>query len=49
MVEAPGAERGERSETRLGCCAGYYQRNLVTRVGMLELRVPRDCEGRFST
>jgi hypothetical protein len=44
-----GAERGERSETRLGYRAGYYARSLVTRVGKLELRVPRDREGRFST
>lgn len=49
MTEALGAERGERSETRLGYRAGYYQRSLVTRVGKLELRVPRDREGRFST
>ena len=49
MTEALGAERGERSETRLGYRAGYYQRSLVTRVGKLELRVPRDRDGRFST
>ncbi len=49
MSEALGAERGERSETRLGYRAGYYPRSLITRVGKLELRVPRDREGRFST
>jgi putative transposase len=49
MSEALGAERGERSESRLGYRAGYYSRNLITRVGKLELRVPRDREGRFST
>jgi len=49
MTEAVGAERGERTEGRLGYRAGYYPRNLVTRVGKLELRVPRDREGRFST
>jgi transposase-like protein len=49
MTEAVGAERGERSETRLGYRAGYYPRSLITRVGKLELRVPRDREGRFST
>ena len=27
----------------------HYSRGLVTRVGKLELRVPRDREGRFST
>ena len=49
MTEALGAERGERTEARLGYRAGYYPRSLVTRVGKLELRVPRDREGRFST
>jgi putative transposase len=49
MSEALGAERGERTEGRLGYRAGYYQRSLITRVGKLELRVPRDREGRFST
>jgi len=33
----------------LGYRAGYYRRSLVTRVGTLELRVPQDREGRFST
>ena len=33
----------------MGYRAGYYPRGLVTRVGKLELRVPRDREGRFST
>ena len=47
MSEALGAERGERTEGRLGYRAGYYQRGLITRVGKLELRVPRDREGRF--
>ena len=28
---------------------GYYPHGPVTRVGKLELRVPRDREGRFST
>jgi putative transposase len=49
MSEALGAERGERTEGRLGYRAGYYHRSLVTRVGKLELRVPRDRDGRFST
>ena len=49
MTEALGAERGERSPGRLGYRAGYYQRGLVTRIGKLELRVPRDRDGRFST
>lgn len=29
--------------------SGYYSRDLVTRVGRLELRVPQDRQGRFST
>jgi len=49
MTDALGAEPGERTESRLGYRAGYYPRTLVTRVGKLELRVPRDREGRFST
>lgn len=47
MSETRGAEHGERTEGRLGYRAGYYQRSLVTRVGKLELRVPRDRDGRF--
>ena len=49
MSEALGAEKGERTETRLGYRSGYYQRSLITRVGTLELRVPQDRAGRFST
>ena len=49
MTEVLGAERGARSVERLGYRAGYYHRGLVTRIGKLELRVPRDREGRFST
>jgi len=49
MTETIGAEPRERIDTRLGYRAGYYPRTLVTRVGKLELRVPRDREGRFST
>ena len=40
---------GERTAVRTGYRSGYYSRGLVTRVGKLELRVPRDREGRFST
>ena len=40
---------GERTVARLGYRAGYDGRTLVTRVGKLELRVPQDREGRFST
>jgi len=49
MTEAVGAAPGERSPGRTGYRAGYYGRGLVTRIGKLELRVPRDREGRFST
>ena len=49
MTEALGAEKGERSAGRLGYRSGYYGRTLVTRVGKLELRVPQDRDGRFST
>src|SRR5207342_3882222 len=34
---------------RQGYRSGYYERRLITRVGVLELRVPQDREGRFST
>src|SRR6201990_36486 len=49
MTEAVGAEKGERSEGRLGYRSGYYTRSRITRVGKLELRVPQDRQGRFST
>lgn len=49
MNEALGAAPGERTSTRLGYRAGHYSRGLVTRIGKLELRVPRDRDGRFST
>ncbi len=43
------AGKGERTSTRLGYRSGYYNRSLITRVGKLELRVPQDRQGRFST
>src|SRR5690606_39954696 len=49
MAAALGAEKGERTQERLGYRSGYYRRSLVTRVGTLELRVPQDREGLFST
>lgn len=49
MTEFLGAAPSERSQTRGGYRAGYYQRGLVTRIGKLELRVPRDRSGEFST
>ncbi len=49
MTETLQAEKGERTASRLGHRSGYYDRKLVTRVGVLELRVPQDRAGRFST
>jgi transposase-like protein len=49
MDEALGASKGERTPERLGYRSGHYGRTLVTRVGKLELRVPQDRAGRFST
>lgn len=48
MTDVLAAEPGERTEARLGYRAGHYPRTLITRVGKLELRVPRDRDGRFS-
>ena len=49
MDEAVGAQKSERTETRVGYRAGHYTRKLVTRVGKLVLRVPQDRQGRFRT
>jgi len=49
MTEALSAEKGERTAGRLGYRSGYYDRTLITRVGKLELRVPQNRAGRFST
>jgi putative transposase len=49
MDEALLAGKGERTAGRLGYRSGHYTRSLVTRVGKLELRVPQDRQGRFST
>lgn len=49
MEEALGAAKSQRTSTRMGYRSGYYTRGLVTRVGKLELRVPQDRQGRFST
>jgi putative transposase len=49
MTEALQAEKVERTPARLGHRSGYYDRKLVSRVGVLELRVPQDRAGRFST
>jgi hypothetical protein len=44
-----GADPHERTETRSGWRNGHYERCLTTRVGTLELRVPRSRDGSFST
>jgi len=49
MTEALSAEKGERPAGRLGYRSGYYDRTLITRVGKLELSVPQDRVGRFSS
>lgn len=49
MEETVGAAKHERSEERQGYRSGYRDRTLVTRIGKLELRVPQDRQGRFST
>jgi putative transposase len=49
MDEALQAGKSERTASRLGYRSGHYPRTLVTRVGKLELRVPQDRQGRFSS
>ena len=49
MTELLGAGPHEREEGRRGYRAGHYERGLVTRIGKLELRVPRDRNGQFQT
>src|SRR6516225_5179407 len=49
MTDALGAAKGQRTAARRGYRSGYYERSLVTRVGKLELRVPQDRDGHFST
>jgi len=44
-----GAESHERTEARQGYRNGYKPRQLKTRVGTLDLLVPKDREGRFQT
>ena len=49
MDEAVGAKKGERTPDRTSYRSGYYSRGLITRVGKLELEVPQDRKGHFST
>jgi putative transposase len=49
MTEHIGASPYERTENRTGQRNGYKRRTLRTRVGTLNLLVPQDREGTFST
>src|SRR5215216_3558982 len=49
MTAHLGAARYERAEGRTGYRNGSKPRTLTTRVGALELRVPQDRDGAFST
>jgi transposase-like protein len=49
MAETLGVAKHERSAMRRGYRSGYYDRSLITRLGKIELRVPQDRDGRFST
>lgn len=49
MEELLQAGKWERNGERRGYRSGYYSRSLVTRIGKIELRVPQDRLGRFST
>ncbi len=48
-TEQLGADKYERTDNRVGYRAGYRPRMLKTRIGRLELLVPRLRNGRFST
>jgi len=47
MTEHLKAEPGEETSGRRGYRNGTYERQLTTRVGTIELEVPRDREGTF--
>lgn len=49
MTEFLGAAPHERTAGRRGYRNGHMPRTFTTRVGRLELQVPRDRDGRFST
>lgn len=49
MSEQLGAGKYQCKDGRGGYRSGYYRRKLTTRVGTIELRVPQDRDGRFST
>ena len=49
LTEHIGARPSEQTNDRRGYRNGHYRRKLTTRVGTLELEVPRDREGTFQT
>ena len=49
MADALSAEKSERADDRRGYRSGYYSCSLITCVGTIELRVPHDRAGLFST
>jgi hypothetical protein len=49
MTETLSAEPSERADERGGYRSGSYSRSLISRVGTIELRAPRDRPGLFST
>ncbi len=49
MTEHLRATPGEQTDRRRGYRNGFYERRLTTRVGTLELEVPRDREGTFQS
>lgn len=49
ITEFLGAQRHERTDERRGYRNGYQPRTLRARVGELNLMVPKDREGQFST
>ena len=49
MTEHLGAAPGQQTKSRRGYRNGSYNRKLTSRVGTLELEVPRDREGTFKT
>jgi transposase-like protein len=49
MTQHLGAAPGEQTKNRRGYRNGSYKRKLTTRVGTLELEVPRDRKGTFKT
>jgi putative transposase len=49
MTELLGAGKSERTVVRQGYRSGYYERDLITRIGKIDLRIPQDRQGKFST